>query len=203
MELLALFIFGIALSLDGFGAGLAYGLRRIRVPITSMLIISLTSGAAISASLVLGHLATQGIAPDLARHLGGWLLIFLGLWILLQALRRSTERILRLRIPQLGIVVQVLLEPLEADMDNSGCISPREAVVLGIALALDAFAAGFAIALSGLFTVFVPLFVVAGLFILLNLGMAMSQRSALFLSSKVNLLPGCLLIALGVFRTFI
>ncbi|MBE0465640.1 MAG: sporulation membrane protein YtaF [Candidatus Desulforudis sp.] len=201
MELLALCVFGFALSLDGFGAGLAYGLRRIKVPVTSMLIISLTSGAAISVSLALGHLAAQGIPPDLAQHLGGWLLILLGVWILLQALRRSTQRILSLRIPQLGVVVQVLLEPLDADMDRSGCISAREAMVLGIALALDAFAAGFAIALSGLFTIFIPLFVVIGLFILLNLGLMMGQRSARLLSAKVNLLPGCLLIMLGLFRT--
>jgi putative sporulation protein YtaF len=201
LELLILFVFGVALSLDGFGAGLAYGLRRIKVPIASMLIISITSGVAVSISLVLGHLAAQGIPPQLAQYLGGWLLILLGLWILLQALRRSTERILRLRIPQLGVVIQVLLEPLDADLDQSGCISEREAMVLGIALALDAFAAGFAIALSGLFTMFVPLFVVGGLFVLLNLGMVLGERSARLLTSKVQLLPGCLLIALGLFRT--
>ena len=201
MELVALLVFGFALSLDGFGAGLAYGLRQIRVPIVSMVIISLTSGLAISVSLLLGHLAAQGIPPDPARHLGGVLLILLGFWILLQALRSSTRRTLSIRIPQLGIVIQVLLEPLDADMDGSGCISAREAVVLGVALALDAFAAGFAIALSGLFSVFVPLFVVVGLFMLLHLGMVMGQRSAHLLSDKVSLLPGCLLIVLGVLRT--
>lgn len=203
MELLVLFVFGIALSLDGFVAGLAYGLRRIKVPIVSMLIISLTSGVAISLSLALGQVAAQGIPPELARQLGGGLLILLGLWILLQALRQSTERVLRLRIPQLGIVFQVLLEPLDADMDRSGCISPREAAILGTALALDAFAAGFAIALSGLSSVFVPLFVALGLFILLNLGMALGRHSPFLLGNKVSLLPGFLLIALGVFRTFV
>ncbi len=201
MELLALLVFGFALSLDGFGAGLAYGLRQIRVPIVSMLIISLTSGLAISISLALGRLAAQGIPPDPARHMGGALLIVLGFWIVLQALRQPTRRTLSIRIPQLGMVIQVLLEPLDADMDGSGCISAREAMVLGAALALDAFAAGFAIALSGLFTVLVPVFVVVGLFVLLHLGMVMGQRSAHILSNKVSLLPGCLLIVLGVLRT--
>lgn len=201
MELAVLLVFGLALSLDGFAAGLAYGLRRIRVPIASMAIISLTSGLTISLSLFLGHLAARGIPPDTARFLGGALLILLGFWILLQALRSSTRRTLSIRIPQLGMVVQVLLEPLDADMDGSGCISAREAAVLGAALALDAFAAGFAIALSGLSSVFVPLFVVVGLFALLRLGMMLGERSAHLLSYKVSLLPGCLLIVLGVLRT--
>jgi len=71
LELAVLLVFGLALSLDGFAAGLAYGLRRIRVPIASMVIISLTSGLTISLSLFLGHLAARGIPPDTARFLGG------------------------------------------------------------------------------------------------------------------------------------
>ena len=42
MELVALLVFGVALSLDGFAAGLAYGLRRIQMPFLSLMIICLT-----------------------------------------------------------------------------------------------------------------------------------------------------------------
>ncbi len=200
MELLALLVFGVALSLDGFAAGLAYGLQRIQLPFRSLIIICLTSGVAISISIGVGYAAAQVMAPELARVLGGILLIFLGIWILSQALRRITRRPLCIRIPPFGMVIQVLFEPLDADMDQSGTICSREALILGIALALDAFAAGFAIALSGLHSIFVPLFVTAGLFLLINLGILLGQRTSDVLSEKVNLLPGCLLIMLGMFR---
>ncbi|MDA8097328.1 MAG: sporulation membrane protein YtaF [Clostridia bacterium] len=200
MELLALLVFGVALSLDGFAAGLAYGLQRIQLPFRSLIIICLTSGVAISISIGVGYAAAQVMAPELARVLGGILLIFLGIWILSQALRRITRRTLCIRIPPFGMVIQVLFEPLDADMDQSGTICSREALILGIALALDAFAAGFAIALSGLHSIFVPLFVTAGLFLLINLGILLGQRTSDVLSEKVNLLPGCLLIMLGMFR---
>lgn len=200
VELVALFIFGLALSLDGFGAGLAYGIRQIKVPLTSLIIISLTSGAAITASLALGHTAASLISPSLAQTAGGFLLVLLGLWILSQALRSATRRILRLRIPQLGLVIQVLLEPLEADLDDSGCISPREAALLGISLALDAFGAGFAIALSGMPTAPVPVFVVIGLFLMLNAGMIVGSRFTPSLIQHLNVLPGCILIIIGMFR---
>ncbi|MBU4554216.1 MAG: sporulation membrane protein YtaF [Eubacteriales bacterium] len=200
MELVALLVFGVALSLDGFAAGLAYGLRRIQMPFLSLMIICLTSGIAISISLGLGFAAAQVMAPEAAQVIGGILLIFLGVWILNQALRRITRRPLCIRIPPFGMVIQVLFEPLDADMDQSGAICSREALILGIALALDAFAAGFAIALSGLHSIFVPLFVTVGLFLLINLGILLGQRTSDVLSEKVNLLPGCLLIMLGMFR---
>lgn len=200
MELPALVIFGVALSLDGFAAGLAYGLRQVRIPFFSLLIICLTSGAAISISLGAGYATAQFIAPAVAQVLGGILLILLGFWILSQALRRATHRGLCIRIPPFGMVINILFEPLDADMDQSGVICTREAAVLGIALSLDAFAAGFAIALSGLYSPYTPLFVTAGLFMLINAGILIGQRSGSLLGSFINLLPGLLLIMLGVFR---
>lgn len=200
LELAVLLIFGLALSLDGFGAGLAYGLRRIRVPVSSLVIISGVSAAAVSLSLVCGHLAAGILNPRLAQFVGGWLLIGLGVWILTQALRTATRRMLRIRIPPLGLVIQVLFEPLQADLDASGCISAREAVLLGSALAMDAFGGGFAIALSGLNTTFLPVYVFAGLFMMVSLGLLLGRRAVSSVGHRVNLLPGCLLIAIGMLR---
>ncbi len=200
MELLALVVFGIALSLDGFTAGLAYGLRQVRIPFLSLMIICLTSGVAISISLGVGYVAARFIEPAAAQLLGGVLLILLGFWILSQAMRRATHRALCIRIPPFGMVIKILFEPLDADMDRSGVICSREAGLLGIALSLDAFAAGFAIALSGLYSSYIPLFVTAALFMLINAGILIGQRSGSLFGDKVNLLPGFLLIMLGMFR---
>jgi len=200
LELAALLLFGLALSLDGLGAGLAYGIRRIRVPVSSLLIISLVSGGAVSLSLFCGHLAASVLNPHFAQQAGGWLLIGLGLWILTQALRTATRRVLRLRVPPLGLVIQILFEPLQADLDDSGCISAREAMLLGSALAMDAFGAGFAIALSGLHTALIPAFVAAGLFLMVSLGLLLGRRMVRTNGRKLNLLPGCLLILIGMFR---
>lgn len=199
MELLALAIFGVALSLDGFAAGFAYGLRQVRIPFFSLLIICLTSGAAISISLGTGYAVAQFVTPSVARVLGGVLLVLLGFWILSQALRRSAHDGLSIRIPPFGLVINILFEPLDADTDQSGVICPREAAVLGIALSLDALAAGFAVSLSGLYSPHIPLFVTGGLFTLISAGMFIGERSYGF-GNKVNLLPGLLLIMLGVFR---
>lgn len=40
----SMFVLAFALSLDSFGVGMTYGLRRVRIPIFSIVIISICSG---------------------------------------------------------------------------------------------------------------------------------------------------------------
>ncbi len=202
MEILVLLVFVSAVSLDGFGAGFAYGLRKIRLPFHSMLIISLTSGLAISISLFLGHTLTAGISPFFAEILGGNILILIGFWVMLQSVRQAHIQVLQLRIPVLGIVVKILIEPAEADLDNSGYISIKEALLIGIALALDVFAAGIALALAGYQSISIPFSVTAGIFIMLNLGIMLGRKSSVILTDKMHLLPGSLLVGLGLTQIF-
>lgn len=42
--LFSLLLLAFALSLDGFGVGITYGLRKMKIPLLSVLIISLCSG---------------------------------------------------------------------------------------------------------------------------------------------------------------
>jgi putative Mn2+ efflux pump MntP len=44
LPVISLLILAFAVSLDGFGVGVMYGLRKIRIPLVSIGIISLWSG---------------------------------------------------------------------------------------------------------------------------------------------------------------
>src|SRR5699024_11211761 len=61
----------------------------------------------------------------------------------------------------------ILKDPTKADNDESGIISISEATVLGIALALDAFAAGFGAAMLGYSPFITAIFIalMSGLFL--------------------------------------
>ena len=61
--------------------------------------------------------------------------------------RRKT--LVKIEIKSIGLVINVLKKPTAADLDNSGSITGIEAFILGIALSLDAFGAGFGAALLG------------------------------------------------------
>jgi len=200
VDLATLVLFGFALSVDSFGAGLAYGLKQIRMPVLSLLTIGCLSTVAVAISVGLGNLVAFATPALVAEIAGGILLILIGLCLLCQTIRGARERVFQVRIAPLGLVVQVLLEPLHADLDRSGTLSLREAGLLGLALAMDSFAAGFALGLMGPFSTIVPFIVGTGTLAFTALGLNLGRHSAARLGRKLGRLPGYLLIALGIFR---
>jgi len=200
VDLTTLVLFGFALSVDSFGAGLAYGLKQIRMPVSSLLTIGFLSTVAVAISGALGNLVAFATPAFVAETAGGILLILIGLCLLCQTTRGARERVFQLRIPPLGMVVQVLFEPLHADLDRSGTLSLREAGLLGLALAMDSFAAGFALGLMGPFAIVTPVIVGTGTFVFAALGLNLGRHSVARIGHKLGKLPGYLLIALGVIR---
>ena len=55
----SLILLAFAVSLDGFGVGVTYGLRRIRIPVLSVVIIALCSGIVVWVSMQIGTLLTR------------------------------------------------------------------------------------------------------------------------------------------------
>ncbi|MBE3588180.1 MAG: sporulation membrane protein YtaF [Thermoanaerobacteraceae bacterium] len=217
MELLSIIVFALALNMDALGTGVVYGVRGIRLPFTSVLIISLMSVAAIGLSMTAGQLVARIISETSARHLGGVIIILIGLRILIQSVRernkgnwRSSDGIedeeeprpvVQLRIRPLGVMVQVLREPHRADLDRSGVISAREAALLGLALALDAFSAGFAFSMLGFNLLLTTLLVGIGDMAMIYAGLLAGRGfGTTALGRQFTALPGCILIMLGILK---
>ena len=120
MELSAVVLLAIGISLDGLAAGIAYGMRQVRIPIMSLGIASCVSGAAVLLAMQAGALVSQYVDSGFVPRLGAALLIGLGLWSILQSRgvqgqslempKASSEEedvILRLRLQPFGLVIQV------------------------------------------------------------------------------------------------
>jgi len=198
-------LFSLALSLDGLGVGLAYGLQQIRIRALSLTIICLSSAAAVTVSMLIGSAAASFLPARLAGAAGGLLLIAIGCWIITQnlILRLVPERVYRFRLRGLGLAVSILKEPVGADLDRSGTIDPKEAALLGAALAMDALGAGFGAALSGFDPVWTPLLVAAGKFLLVSLGLVAGRYYAVSgLQGGLCLLPGGIILLLGLTKLF-
>lgn len=215
MDLLTITLFALALNLDAFGTGVSYGARRIRIPLTSLLLICLISMGAISISMLGGRLIGSFVSVELAKRLGGVILLGIGVRIIYLAYKanylpekdktRQPEKIrskvTEINIRPLGLVVQILREPASADIDRSGVISLQEALFLGVALAMDSFGAGFAVSMLGFSISATALMVGIGQFILTNLGILTGRViMATRLGARLTVLPGCILILLGLFK---
>ncbi|MDP9698798.1 putative Mn2+ efflux pump MntP [Paenibacillus intestini] len=85
---ISLLALAFAVSLDGFGVGITYGLRRTKIPLLSIAIISLCSGLVIALSMQVGVLLSHVVSPEVASIVGAVILIVIGAWSLLQLIRR-------------------------------------------------------------------------------------------------------------------
>ncbi|KRF03750.1 hypothetical protein ASG89_03040 [Paenibacillus sp. Soil766] len=84
LPVISLLILAFAVSLDGFGVGVMYGLRKIRIPLISIGIISLWSGIIIFTSMQIGVLMSSFMSPEVAKRIGAIILIGIGVWALVQ-----------------------------------------------------------------------------------------------------------------------
>nr|WP_193790115.1 manganese efflux pump [Paenibacillus beijingensis] len=233
----SLLLLSSAVSVDGFGVGVTYGLRRIRIPVLSVLIIAGCSGLVILISMRIGAWLSEFLAPETAKLFGACVLIGIGSWGLFQLRRGGREpdeadeadeateavpeensfiseensyvasaaakTVLKLEIKTLGLVVQILRTPQEADIDRSGTISPSEALLLGSALSLDAFGAGLGAAMVGLEPLVTACAITlsSGLFLLLGLRFGF-RFSSWHRIQSLSALPGILLILIGISKLF-
>ncbi|RAV06594.1 sporulation membrane protein YtaF [Paenibacillus sp. YN15] len=225
-QLVSLLALALAVSLDGFGVGAMYGLRKIKIPVMSVLIIAVMSGLVFFAAMQIGVAVTAYIPAGVAKTAGAVILIGLGFWAIIQMKRSGEEekaeaspasaaaaasggkqgdgqeaRVLSIELKRLGLVIQILRTPSAADMDRSGNISAMEAAWLGLALSLDAFGAGIGAAFIG----YAPLLtsaviaVASGSFILGGLRFGFMYSNVQWIR-KLSVLPGCILMLMGLFR---
>ncbi|MFD0958350.1 MntP/YtaF family protein [Paenibacillus chungangensis] len=230
-HLLSVFVLALAVSLDGFGVGVTYGLRRIRIPIVSVLIIACCSGFIIWLSMGAGEWLRGYVSEIVAKAIGAAILIGIGCWALIQlrrsrglhgednddgssvdarslasengieGIRRPAATVLSVELKRLGLVIQILRSPQAADVDRSGIISPSEAVMLGVALSLDALGAGLGAALLGLPSLTTAiviacscaLFLIAGTWV----GIRFAARRGM---QALSVVPGILLILIGIMK---
>lgn len=243
LPFLSLAFLALAVSLDGFGVGVMYGLRKIRIPLLSIAIISVCSGFVIFASMQIGAFAAKYLPPAFAKATGAVILIGIGGWAIVQMWRQRQDSgqdspspaeqdasqaglsgagttaaslpagsgpdqaeggirtVLRIEMKRLGLVIEILRTPSLADVDRSGYISSSEAVLLGVALSLDAFGAGIGAAFIGFAPVLTAAVIAAasGLFITLGLRVGLTFADTRWLQ-RLAVLPGCILIAMGIMK---
>ncbi|MGE5559252.1 MAG: sporulation membrane protein YtaF [Bacillota bacterium] len=204
--MLHLLLISLSLSLDSFAAGISYGAQKIAVPLRSRIIMGITSAAVLFFAMVGGGICRAFLPPGLSKLTGALLLTGIGICLIRQYLKMEDKLKpgcgeYSFRIPFLDLVVKILYEPATADRDHSGGIGASEAVLLGLALSIDAFGAGIGLALSGVRPLYIPLMAGIFQFVLFILGLQ-AGKSAPDALGRLKFIPGLIIIVLGISRFF-
>ena len=190
----AIILLALAVSIDGLGVGLACGLARVKLSPLSLVLMGLASGTAVLLSMTAGSLVGRLMDPAITARLGGLLLVVFGGWMLWQSRTANTK----------DGLMGLLEEPSRADADSSGTISAKEAILLGVALALDAFGAGFGAALAGFSPLATGASVAAAKVILVGGGLALGNLASSHSWVKhLKILPGLIISVLGILKIFL
>lgn len=199
----------LSLSIDSFGIGMSYGMRKIKVPFSAAVILSVMAFSFSGLSILAGSILLKILPPLAAKLIGVSILMFMGVWIIIQGFRKKSpdvpkedKTILNLIIKSLGITIKIIRTPESCDMNHSSEIEPSEALYLGFALSIDSIGAGIGTAIIGLNTMLMP-FCVA-LFQLLFLFGGLEAGKKLILT-KINnklciIISGGILICVGFIR---
>ncbi|MEY4480520.1 MAG: manganese efflux pump MntP [Bacillota bacterium] len=175
--MLGLLMLAIAVSIDGLAAGMAFGMKKIVIPLSSILIVGISSGGVIAVSMPLGNVLQAVIPQHFSHWIGAVIFICIGL---------------------LSLFSQ---NPIQADRDHSGEISAREALTLGIALSVDSIGAGVSAALLG-FTIWLTAVTIAvSCASFIWMGSYLGQHMSCFIRNRyLSYIPGLLLIVLGMIK---
>jgi putative sporulation protein YtaF len=219
-DLMSLLILSIAVSLDSFGVGVTYGMRRISINFISLAIITLCTALTLLIAMVLGDAVSHLLPLEWAQRLGGVIIFAIGAIAVVNNFRsrrqqtvspspsaRETRRRLKnnrkrshwLNWKPIKVILDIWESPLAADFDNSGSISNLEALALGISVSLDSFLAGIGAALMGL-SIWQTTVIIAGMsgfliYLGLQVGIVLASNRLL---NRLSYLPGLLLIMLGI-----
>ncbi|WP_042346497.1 manganese efflux pump [Bacillus massiliigorillae] len=189
MHIITIILVGLAANLDNLGIGLAYGIKKTKIPLLSNIVIAVISMIVTYIAVITGNTITHYISTTTANLLGSILLCIIGIWtILAPVFSKPTP----------------FENPEYIDWDQNQIISAKEAIYLGFTLSLNCLATGIAIGannISPLWTV-----VSIGLFSLITIGIG--SKFGYILAKTVfgkhsTTISGVFLILIGLYEIFV
>ncbi|MGL5713543.1 MAG: sporulation membrane protein YtaF [Paraclostridium sp.] len=197
----------LSLCLDTFVASIAYGTDRIKIPISSALIINTICSLFLAISLLFGSIFKDILSPSVASILSFSLLMILGIYRLCESFFKTyIHKVSNLGAPltfkvfDFKFVLEIYASETKADYDKSKVLTPKEALYLAIALSLDSIAVGFGSSLGNVrYMEVLILSLVIGVISLLC-GVGIGKKFIEQVNINLSWLSGAMIILLALLR---
>ena len=207
---LSVLLLCVSLNLDALCVGLTYGVRKIRIPCLSKIILFVLSAFFSMVAIFCGRWLLLYFPPLIAKLIGALILLLLGLFTVIKALLFSPDgseetnyKVIDFSIKQVSITIKIMKNPVACDMNLSCSIEPKEALYLGVALSIDALAAGIAASMNGINHIVIPFIIAIFQFLFLSAGRFLGTKFENRFQIKmktINMIAGAMLILLSIIR---
>ena len=221
--LLNVILLSISSSIDSFGIGITYGLRKLKIGILSKIILFTVSIITTYIAVLIGKNVNCLLSPLITKLLGAVILIFIGTVIIFQLITPNSskktkinnyklstnkymcieKKVYKFFIKFLGITIQIIKDPVYSDLDFSSNIDTKEAFYLGFSLSIDSFCIGIASSILGFGFVLFPILVAIFQLIFLSVGTFIGtnlSKNSKIRSNIWNYISAILLIIIGITR---
>ena len=199
----------LSICLDTFLASIAYGTEKIKIPLSSSIIINLVCSSFLCVSLLLSNILNDFIPIGIANILSFLLLLSIGVYRIFEVFFKKYIRKLSykdmpftFKVFDFKFVLQVYADEIKADYDKSKLLTAKEAFYLAVALSLDSLAVGFGSGLGYInYIQVIALCFLVGI-VCIGLGSYLGRHFANILNINISWLSGVLLIILSMLRNF-
>lgn len=207
MNFLSPLLLSISSNLDTFTVGASYGIKKIRMTKSSLLLIAIITSIGTFISMYLGKIIGNFFNQNIANIFGSILLSLVGIYFIIEHVRIEKKH----RGEDISCYVEsnskykvILEDPSIVDIDKSYEISINEALLLSFALTINNLGVGVAASITG---VNIPLsvffnFIVTIISFYLGCFIGNSYLSKFF-GKYATLVSGIILILLGIYEAFI
>ncbi len=207
MHFISVIMFAVSANIDNLIIAMAYGNKKININIYSNLLIAAISSLGTLISMSIGLVINKFIPLYIANLLGCFLLIFLGLWFILDFIlkeRKSKASLASAIDTKSSCYKYLLASPEKADTDNSGDIDIKEAISLAVALSLNNLGMGIGATITGINMLATLCFTFFFSVIFIPLGYTIGKNYlSKYLGRYAPILSAVIVIALGVYELFI
>ena len=218
MHIVTILILALSSNLDNLGVGVAYGTRKIKLSLSSNLLIAAITSACTLISMAVGKdVALIAKNQRATGEAGAAIIIAVGIYLFIQSFRTTgvqaappesrainpTGKLHNGLSEWLKQLIRLTRDPALVDRNYSRSIETAEAATLGLALSLNNVPNGLAAGLIGLSPALttIAVFVFSVLILWLGIRVGVHLMSRLF-RNWAGPVAGIMLMVLGVYELF-
>ena len=141
-------LFSLSSNLDNVVVGIAYGIKKIKIGIISNLIIAIVTSTGTFLSMMVGAYILKFLPHSVANGLGAMVIIILGAYFVTQSIMKLVNNTKSKELA-LKNTTDMIEYAKKSDLDSSGDIGIKEALIVAFALTFNNLGTGVAASITG------------------------------------------------------